>query len=441
MGCNTSDCRLLALSGMANASVVDVLPTLSSRRRLACLVVLFLVATASHVDRHIVAVILEPIRAEFGVSDARLGILSGLSFAIFYVTLGIPVARWADRGDRRFIIVAALVTWSAFTALCGAAQTFWQLALARVGVGAGEAGAIPPGQSLLADYYPPAERSRAMAVFTLAATAGYLLGLSVGGWYVERYGWRATLVAAGLPGLLLALVARVVLVEPRGGRRSGAPSRGESLRTVFATLAAKRCYVLIVASMILYMLLAYGALVFTASFLVRVHHLTIGQAGGTYGAVTGAGAALGMLLGGVLTDRLAARDLTWLCRLPAIGLVLAWPFHVLAYLAPSVPTMMTALFFGVIATSSAVPAQYSALHAVCGSTRRAMAVAVAFFFMNLLGMGLGPVIAGALSDALAARHGAGEGLRYAIVAMLTMFLPSGVLMWRAARHLPHEVEA
>ncbi len=414
----------------------------SSKRRAGFVAILFLVSMSNYVDRQILSVLLEPIKSEFGVSDTALGLLTGLSFALFYATLGLPIARLADRSDRKVIITAALVVWSAMTMACGQAATFTQLVLARIGVGAGEAGAIPPAQSLLADYYPPERRTRALAAFTLASTAGFLIGLAGGGWVAQHYGWRTAFVVAGAPGLVIAVIVHLFLQEPRnasgGLRTSGAP---EHLRVTVAALATKPAYVLIVSSMVLYFLMAYGALVFVPSFMVRVHHLTIAEAGLRFAVASGAGAVLGTLGGGWLSDRLAARNIAWLARLPGWGLLLAWPVHVAAFLAPSLSMSLVMLFTGALLLSAVVPSQYSALHAVCGSPRRATAVAVAFLFTNLIGLGLGPVIAGAMSDAFAASFGPAEGLRFSLAAIVVMFLPAGVLMLYAARRLAADAEA
>ena len=172
---------------------------------------LFLIGTSNFADRNVIGVLLEPIKAEFGISDASLGLLSGVSFALFYATLGLPVAHWADRGDRRLIITLALGIWTVMTALCGLAQSFWQLVLVRVGVGAGEAGAVPPAQSLIIDYYSPDRRGRAIGIFMLSSTTGYVLGIVIGGWIAEAHGWRAAFLFVGLPRLVLAILARFVL--------------------------------------------------------------------------------------------------------------------------------------------------------------------------------------------------------------------------------------
>ena len=414
----------------------------SQRRRIFYLVVLSLVATSNFVDRNVLGILLEPIKHEFGVSDTLLGLLTGLCFALFYATLGIPIARWADWGDRPLIVKLALIVWSIMTVLCGAAQNFAQLALLRIGVGAGEAGAVPPSQSLIADYFPPGERARAFAVFTLASTAGYLFGFSGGGWVAQTYGWRTTFVVVGLPGLLLALLVHWGLRDPRHavGARPSARAPTEPLSQTLAVLGKKPAFLYVLGSMVLYYFLAYGALIFTTSFIVRIHHLSLAQAGSIFGLVTASAAVLGSLLGGVIADAVSRRGTKWLCRLCALGLVLSWPLHVAAFLTPSAPLMFGCLFVSVLLLSGVVPSQYTALHMVCGSRRRATAIAIALLVINLVGMGLGPIVTGLLSDHFRASLGSAEGLRMALVIVLTVFVPSGGLMLMAERHLPSDLE-
>jgi len=207
------------------------------------LLLLLLVFTSSHVDRQILAILLQPIKQELLLSDTQLGFLSGVAFAIFYATLGIPMAMWADRGNRRNLIAAALSVWSGMTVLCGVATTFWQLALARIGVGVGEAGSSPPSHSIIADMYPPAERATAMSIFSLGVNFGLMLGFLFGGWINQWYGWRAAFFVAGAPGLLLALIVRVTLREPPRGYAEGIqhtqqeiPGLWEIVRFIFAIL-------------------------------------------------------------------------------------------------------------------------------------------------------------------------------------------------------------
>lgn len=413
----------------------------TERQRLLYLLVLSLISTSNFVDRNIVGLLLQPIKAEFGASDTQLGLLTGISFALFYAVLGLPIARFADRGDRVRLINVALLVWSGMTVLCGFAQGFWQLALARVGVGAGEAGAVPPAQSLLADYFPPERRAFALAVFTLAATAGYLFGFAGGGWIAQTYGWRATFVIVGLPGVLLALLAGTVLPEPRRGKAASAVPVVESLVVTARALLRKPAFVWVLASMVLYYFLSYGALIFTTTFIVRVHGLSLAQAGLIFGLVAAGAAVTGSLAGGWLADRVMRDDPRLLCRLCAVGLFLALPLHVLAFTTGSLPVLFVALFVAVSVLSAVIPSQYAALHRVCGSARRATAIAFALFVINLLGMGLGPIATGLISDHLAGTLGSAEGLRWALLSMLVVFIPAALCMLAAQSHLARDTEA
>jgi len=413
----------------------------SPRQRWTYLAVLFLVSMSNYIDRNVISVLLEPIKAEFQVSDTMLGLLTGLSFALFYATLGIPVARWADRGDRRFIITASLVIWSTMTAICGMAQSFWQLALARVGVGAGEAGAIPPAQSLIADYFDPAQRGRALAIFMASATAGYLIGFVLGAQIASAWGWRWAFILMGLPGLALAVVVRWVLREPRHlPEFRPAEAAQEPLTQTLRALFAKRSFVFLLAGMVIYFLISYGATIFFPSYMIRVLQVPLATVGTAYGAVAAVAAVVGTLAGGFITDRLARRNPAWLAWIPAAGLAVAWPAYELMLLAPGFGTFLALSAIAGITVNMTVPAMFAALHAVCGSARRALAVALMFFFANLIGLGLGPVISGALSDMFSAAYGA-VGLRYALMLVLILLLPGAWVMYLCGRQLPLDIEA
>lgn len=428
-------------SNIPNIASVQAYDLYSKKDRRVLLFVLFLVGTSNYVDRNIISVLLEPIKEEFQISDTMLGLLSGISFAMFYATLGIPVARWADRGDRRFIITLSLAIWSAMTAACGLAHNFWQLALARIGVGAGEAGAIPPAQSLIADYFPPEDRSKALGVFLLCSKAGYVIGLIFGGWVAHYYGWRAAFFVVGLPGLLLALMTRFFLKEPRHHAKfSLRNSKQESIFTTFSNLFKKPSYKNIVCSITIYFFIAYGALIFKTSFLIRTHGLNVAEAGAIVGAMSAIGALVGNIGSGIVTDRLAKRDIAWTARLPGWGLILAFPIFVAAFMAPTVALTAGAFLVANVVLNGVVPPMFSALHAVCGSVRRAMAVAIVFFFANLIGLGSGPVVAGLLSDWLAQSFGPENGLRYALMIIMVTFIPSALFMLRAAKTLHADLE-
>ena len=427
---------------LTSATATKTWDLYSEPRRWVLLFVLFLVTTSSYVDRNIIGVLLQPIKEEFHVSDTMLGLLSGLSFAMFYATLGVPMARWADRGDRRFIITISLVVWSVMTALCGMAQSFWQLALARIGVGAGEAGGIPPGQSLVADYFSPERRGKALSAFLMAAMAGYIIGIVLGGQLAQHYGWRTAFLVVGIPGLLLAVITRLVLHEPRHLPQFAVkPADYEPVGTAFRALRSKPAFVNILIAIVLYFLIAYGALVFLIPYMVRGFGMTVGAASAMYGTVSTVGALIGTPIGGGLVDRLAKRDIVWNARFPGYGLILGFVLYEVAFLMPTPTLMMGVLFGGGLLLNGAVPAMFAALHVICGSKRRAMAVAIVFFFANLIGTGLGPIIAGALSDAYGATAGPGTGLKYAMMTVTLLFLPCGFYMLRAARTLRADIEA
>jgi predicted MFS family arabinose efflux permease len=411
------------------------------RQRWTYLAILFLVSTSNYVDRNVISVLLEPIKHEFGISDTLLGLLTGISFALFYATLGIPVARWADRGDRKLIITLSLVTWSIMTVVCGLAQSFWQLALARIGVGAGEAGALPPAQSLIADYFNPAQRARALAVFVAAATAGYLIGFIFGAQIAASHGWRMAFIVMGAPGLILACVVYAVLREPRHlPEFRPDPRSQEPLKETLRILLTKRSFVHLLIGMVIYFMISYGAVVFFPSYMIRVLNVPLATVGFAYGTVAAVSAIVGTVCGGFLTDRLALRSVSWLAWIPAIGFGLCWLVYQAMLSMPTFTAFLALSAVAGVAANATVPAMFSALHAVCGSPRRAMAVALAFFFANLIGLGLGPVVSGAMSDALSATYGA-VGLRYALMVVLNLLLAAAWFMYLCGRHLPGDVEA
>lgn len=399
----------------------------SGRQRWAWLAILFLVAMSNYFDRHVVSVLLEPIKQEFHVSDAMLGLFSGLCFAVFYSVLGLPIARWADRGNRRSIITLALSVWSLMTVLCGMAQTFWQLALARVGVGVGEAGAIAPAQSLIVDYFPPDQRALALSIFTAAGTAGSVLAFGLGGYVAATYGWRSAFLLAGAPGLLLALIARIALAEPRLQLRArGAAVVSERTREALAMLWRKRSFRYGLLGCLLSFLVQYGGLVFFPSFLMRTMNVSLAEVGVKYGAVVAVASVVGTLCGGWLADHLGRRDVRWLAWLPGIACALSSPAYVLALFMNDFVFFMAVVFVAFALLVGGLPPIFAAIHAVCGGRRRATAIAVVLFVSTLLGGGIGPVATGALSDALSAWYGT-DGLRYSLMFMVTLLVPCGAL--------------
>lgn len=425
---------------VAGAAAVTDSSAYSPARRWLFLGILFLVGTSSSVDRVVISVLLEPIKQEFQVSDTMLGMLSGLSFALLYSVLGLPVARLADRGDRKLLITAAITVWSAMTALCAAAGTFWQLLIARIGVGVGEAGATPPAQSLIVDYFPLASRARAIGIFATSGTAGYLLGLSLGSQLVSAFGWRMTLLAFGLPGLIIAAIVYFVLDEPR--KRRGVATLApppEAFMQSIRRLANKPAFVRLLIGFTIYHFAAYGSLVFVPSYMTRVIGSPIADAGLYFGLTSAFAVLIGSLAGGALCDLLVRRDTRWIAWFPAAGYALAAVPSTLMFLIDDLAWFLFVSTLGGILLYAALPAAFSAVHAVCGGARRATAIALVLFFGNLLGFGLGPVITGALSDLFSASVGP-SGLRYALLLVMALTVPTSVLMFRAAKFVPQDLE-
>ena len=386
------------------------------------------------------SVLIEPIKGEFKASDTMMGLLGGFAFAAFYATLGLPIARLADRGDRKLVISVSMAIWSVTTLLCGVARSFPELVLARVGVGAGEAGAMPPAQSLIADYFPPAQRARALGVLIASSTVGYLVAFSAGAWLAAAHGWRSAFIALGAPGVILCALTILGLREPRRQLARPKQTKQEPLRSTLAALVGKRSFVLLCVAATLYWLVAYGAVIWFPAYLVRVLHLNLVTVGAVFGGLGAIAALVGSVAGGFVTDVLTKKNAAYAARVPAGILVGVVPVYELAMISNAPVMFYAATFVGALGLSAAVPAFFTLLHRICGSGRRATAVAILFFFGNLVGLGFGPVITGAMSDRFSAAYGA-VGLRYAIMISLLALAPSGLVLWAAAKSVPKDTEA
>jgi predicted MFS family arabinose efflux permease len=400
-------------------------------QRWGFLTVLYLVTTSNYFDYYVLSVVLEPIKHEFHVSDTMLGLLSGFCFALVYAVAGLPIARWADRGNRRTVITLALAGWSVMTVACGLAQSFWQLAAARFGLGIVEPGAMPPAQSLVADYFPPARRATAIGILNSGNALGYLVGIGLGGYIAANAGWRTAFLLAGAPGLILAVIVRLILDEPRrelGFPKAdpGAESLGQSLRR----LRRKRSFVWSIVGVSVYTVFAYGINIFLPSFMIRTMHATLQQVSVMWGCAASAATLIGTIAGGWLADRLGSRDVRWYAWLPTIACALGVPLYWLALSADNLRNFVAADFVAELVLAIGLPAFFAAAHAVCGAPRRAMAIGIVFFSISFLGGGFGPLVAGALSDALGAAYGL-ESLRYSLMSMLVFLVPASIAFHRA----------
>jgi predicted MFS family arabinose efflux permease len=395
---------------------------------------LFVVYVVNFIDRQILAILLDPIKEDLGVSDTAMGFLTGFAFAFFYTIAGLPIARWADSGVRRNIIALGLAAWSLMTAVSGLARNFAQLAIARVGVGVGEAACTPPAHSLISDYFPPARRATALTSYATGIHVGIMIGFLAGGWLTELFDWRTAFFVAGLPGLLLAVVVRLTLREPaRGQSEVGhVDTRGASVREVARFLLARRSFVFVQLAGGLHALAAYGLAVWVPAFLGRVHDMGPAEIGTGLALVAGPGGAAGVFLVGKLSDRLSPRDARWYLWLPTLTALLPLPFTLGFLLLDDRFWALACYLPHTLLGSGYVGPKYALTQSVVKVRMRAQAAAIMMLFTNLIGLGAGPQVVGILSDLFSAGSGA-HSLRYALLIMVIFNVGVAVLYLVAAR--------
>ena len=369
------------------------------------LTLLFLAYALSIItDRMILSVLFEPIRLEFDVSDTQMGLLGGLSFALFYATLGIPIARLADQKSRRLIILFSLGVFSLMTAMSGLATGFLMLFLLRVGVGVGEAGINPASQSIIADYYPKERRGTAMSILAVGAPCGMIGGFLVGGAVSELYGWRAALIAVGLPGLLLAVAMFLLLREPERGATDSTADEGESIEPgikntavyMFSTPAIRQ---LLFATTITAMG-SYGASTWLPAFFVRTHDLSQGQVGMLMALLFGGLGAVGTLVSGKLFDVLSRKGMARGVWMIAIVQIAVTPLSIVAYQAGSLSVAIALLSLPAFAGNFFLGPSLALIQTLSPVSMRSVAAAIKMFCLNLVGLSLGPFFVGFVSDLL-----------------------------------------
>ncbi len=404
--------------------------------------VLFLVYVFNFIDRQILSILLEDIKQDLGVSDTAMGFLTGIAFALFYTVAGIPIARWADVGVRRSIIALGLVIWSAMTAMSGLVRSFGELVAARIGVGIGEAAGSPPAHSLIADYFPPERRATAFSVYNMGINVGVMFGFLAGGWINEYFGWRQAFLVVGLPGVALALVVRFTIREPERGATEPMASDedAEPPMVVFRFLWSLRSFRHLAIAGGLQAFSAYGFVQWAPTFLRRVHELGSGEAGTYLGLIIGLGGIAGNLAGGLLADRLGKRDPRWYLWVPALSSVAIVPFLAGFVLFESLPLALASYVPGVIFGAMWLGAILAITQAMVKLRMRAVASAILFLILNLIGLGLGPQLVGMMNDALAGTFG-DEAVRYSLLLANFMTVWAAIHFALAARTLRDDLEA
>ncbi len=402
--------------------------------------ILTLVYTFNHIDRQILLILIEPIKNELQISDSAIGLLTGFAFAVFYATFGIPIAMWADRGNRRNILSLALAVWSGMTALSGMAQSFWQLLIARMGVGVGEAGGTPPATSIISDLYAPKERAFALGIYTSGIGLGILAGFAIGGFVYQAFGWRIAFFVAGVPGLLLALLVRFSLREPKRGavEQRESEEQASSIGETLAFIGRQSSFLWLLAGCCLICVSANAFLAWTPSHLQRAYDVGPADIAIPLGLLIGGVGSVGAILLGRVCDHLSQRNLAWRPLIIAICAALALPFAWMFLQAGTIEMAyawnLIPSFIGLIYASIA----YTASQELVGLRMRAFASAFMLFCLTLIGIGGGPTIVGWLSDHFAA-SGDVLPLKSALEIMLILNLLSVFALIMSARTYTRDV--
>lgn len=389
------------------------------------------------IDRQILVILQESIKAELGLSDKQLGLLSGFTFAVFYVVCGIPIARWADRYNRVNIVSVSIAVWSAMTAISGFAANFWQLLAARVGVGVGEAGASPPSHSIISDYFPHGERGRALSVYSMGIYIGILVGFLLGGWVNQFFGWRVAFLVVGLPGVLMAVIVKLTLREPPRGQMDDGDHADVPESHILVDL--KRLWLLrsfryAALGAGFNAFLGYGSLNFMPSFAIRIYEVPIGVVGTWLALIAGLAGATGVYAGGHLSDHFGKRDDRWPCWVPGASTLLAGVLLLPMMLSGNQYVMWSIYILVALCQAMFLGPTIAMAHALVGPRYRALSSSVLFFVLNIIGLGFGPLTVGAISDALAPSMGV-DSIRWAIMSTAVAAVVGAAFYFNAARYV------
>jgi len=448
---------------------------LAPRYRARLLIILLLVCTLNFVDRAVLSAVVEPIKQELGLTDFQVGLLQGLSFALLYSILGVPIGRLAERYSRLVIIAASVAFFSIMTLLCGFASSFLVLFLLRAGVGVGEAGFMSPTSSLVADHYPATRRASALSIVMLGSPLGYLIGAVLGGWIAQHYGWRTAFITMGIPGLIMAIIVLMALIEPVRGLADGTPATRNApppMKEAFRALLSKPAYrhVLIAGALCTFGMTAIGQ--FSFLFYLRSHGLSLSQAGFAAGMTAAVSLSIGTLVGGFGVDWGNKYDRRWNAWAPAGGIVLGSFFYAMGFLSEHLIPSIIGVTLGGLALFLYYTPTFAMAQNMAPPRMRATAVAIYAMVFGLIGAGLGPTFLGYASDrfadasfatsgiqgsfaalcpggkaaidagpdlASACQHAAANGLRFALTSVTLAFLWAAVHFLLASRTLVRDL--
>ena len=400
------------------------------------------VATFSFADRQLLIVLQESIKNELLLNDTQLGLLTGFAFAVFYVTLGLPIAKLADRSNRRNIISISLTIWSGMTALSGFVANYWQLLLARIGVGIGEAGGTPPAVAMISDYFPKHKRATALSMHSTGIYIGIIVGFLIGGIIDQYYGWRVAFFCMGIPGLIYALIFQFTVKEPQRGLQdqSGANSDDQvSGRNVLKYLLQKKTFIYLAFAAGFHSFVGYGTSSFFAPYLIRVHGLSTLEAGVGLALVIGLAGGIGTFLGGFLTDRLSKRNLAWYLWLPAIGNIISFPFALYTYFSTNPIAALAVYIIPNITFALYIGPSLAVLHGLVPANMRAFSSAIYYFILNFIGLGFGPLVVGMVSDWLQPQYGV-DSLRWAMSSSLLVGFLAAIFFYQASKTIKEDLE-
>ncbi len=407
--------------------------------------VLVVVYVFNFIDRQILAILAPAIRDELLLSDTQIGALSGVAFGIFYATLGIPIARLADRYSRVSIISICLSIWSLMTAFSGLATNFIQLLIARIGVGIGEAGGSPPSHSLLADYFAPGKRATALGIYALGIPVGILFGNLAGGWIGEIFGWRQAFFLVGIPGIILAIILKLTVKEPPRGYSEEKPADTSTVpfRTVLKTMWGYKSFKYISLGAGTQAFVGYGAIAWMPSFLVRAHDLSIGEVGTALGLIIGFFGGIGTLLSGVIGDKLGAKNVKYYMLVPAYGFLIAVPAGAAVFLVDELYLVLAIYTIPVFLINLYTGPTFAMTQSLAPLAMRAAASALLLFIINIIGLVFGPTTVGIISDLLQSSMQMNdvESLQMALLACNFVYLFSFYYYFQASRHLETDLNS